>query len=246
MDNKRWCLLTSHGTTTSAETNYAQAEITTLNHHAYAARWGLYHISICRPFFEQAWGFMEDITRLLSCFDYVFTIGADVVITNPEIDLRTFAVPGVDVRVACAEVPELPPHNINCDAILYRNCDAARDFLQAWRATEPKYAGSFCNVQKGFLELMRSGKYAVDVAPPRVMQSHPIINRCTCWQPGDFACHFVYGGEQKVRLLLEAFCNKRIVLWEEHDPKVAHPPRLSAFNVLPPREDYTVWICQPG
>ena len=189
-DNPRHLCIVRCNSPVSVNPENAELALATLPNVAeYASRHGYDLEVICQPFPLFRWWF-DHLADALARYEHVFWMGSDVLITNPDIKLESFLVPG-KARVAAYEgaVKGIP---LNADTILLsRNPDGMR-VLQAWDDCKARFEQSPLYVQDAltWLALESPWKDHIAIAPPRAMQSHPWPGFPTMWQPGDFSLHF--------------------------------------------------------
>lgn len=192
--------------TVSLSSGTPWARVTVPNTEDYCWRHG-YSLFLCHEDYRSGLSGQNQILAMLQIADLVWSIDADVLITNHA--LRIEEVPGLGPHCTICEegMPWLPSNRLNCGSIVYRSTEKTREFLRAVRDAEPEWRN---NPRYPFVSQSWIAEHAdgfgdgVTVLPPRTFNSVAWQQHGggTTWQPGDLVFHpCCFPQEQRERIL---------------------------------------------
>lgn len=169
------------------------ARVSVPNTFDYCCRHG-YTLVAFHETYEEALVSQWQIIDLLSRFDVVWTIDADVLITNHTKRIEEVVGLGPHVTVCEEGMPWLPWNRLNCGSMVYRATDKARTFLAAVCAAAPEWRSNpnYPFVSQSWIAAHAdSFGDAITILPPRAFNSVAWQQHGggTTWQPGDLVFH---------------------------------------------------------
>lgn len=183
----RTCLLQTH-----SKVNEDLYQLTLPNHAAYAGRHEYDMAQINCSYDDAMTHGLDYIETELARYDWVFSIGSDIIFTKPEMPMSAF-----DDNIHSVFLGEegLGSAFVNFDLVLWKNSEGTRQIIRRLRELEPEWSQHSWGLQAGvILMLQEQHPAAVEhlaVYSAGVMQSAPFPNQRGTWNPGDFALHFV-------------------------------------------------------
>ena len=180
--NGKICMVKNHSVQ-----NAEIAGLTLKNHWEYAYRHAYDVIILVEPWESSKWGLLPTLAQILERYETVFSIGSDVIITNPEIPMEKYFSTEHGAVVSREETGWSP---INNDTLIVHNNPKGREYLAYLIAQAPTYNHPWLH-QQLTVELMRDRPGLV-VAKP--IQSIPLLDSPAKWKEGDFCLHFLSSG----------------------------------------------------
>lgn len=201
------CLLQTH-----SKVNEDLYQLTLPNHAAYAGRHEYDMVQINRSYSDVMENGLDYIDAQLRTYDWVLTIGSDVIITKPEVPLSAF-----DDGFHSVFIGEegLGLDIVNFDVVLWKRGDGCRRVIDRLRELKPQWMQHSWGLQAGVNMMLMNKELKDDlgVYQARAMQSAPFLNRRSTWQAGDFALHFLGGSNADKYAGCKQFLDTGTVRW---------------------------------
>jgi hypothetical protein len=169
------------------------ARVSVPNTFEYCFRHG-YSLAVFYEQYKEALVSQGQIVDLLSRFDLVWCIDADVLITNHTKRIEEVEGLGPHCTVCEEGMPWLKWNRLNCGSMVYRATDKSREFLTAVREAEPEWRDNptYPFVSQSWIAAhAESFGDALTILPPRAFNSVAWQQNGggTTWQPGDLVFH---------------------------------------------------------
>lgn len=181
------------GITVSVSAGTPWALVTIPNTTEYCWRHG-YSLFLFYEDYRAGLASQNQLIALLDLVDLVWSIDADVLITNHTKRIEDVSPLGPHCTICEEGMPWLAWNRINCGSIVYRSTDKSREFLAAVRDAEPEWRS---NQRYPFVSQSWIAEHAerfgdgVTIVPPRTFNSVAWEQHGggTTWQPGDLVYH---------------------------------------------------------
>lgn len=171
--------------------NVELARLTSGNHWDYAARHGYDSITLRMAYEESfTWG-LTRLREILEDYDVVFSIGSDVLITNPSLSIESMLPPDPTKHVVlmAREIEGRSP--VNNDVAIWVAGNESDLLLQRLRADRDKWK-SLPNLWQSYIADTPDIFSKITVLPPRALCATDQTGEWH-WHDGDFLCHFLGG-----------------------------------------------------
>lgn len=199
------CILQTH----SSE-NEDLYQLTLLNHAQYAARHSYDMIQLNIVYGElllNPYAYMLDVFEK---YDFVFTIGSDVVITNPAPPFESF----LQKHCVAISLEDIGGSQCNFDTVVWG--PGKVHVIEQLQKRQAEWINHPWGMQEAFNILFREKSPLVRFVPLREMQSTHVKGfPKSMWQPGDFICHFLGAPNDDKYRRIQHFLETGTILWRD-------------------------------
>jgi hypothetical protein len=191
-------------------------QLTVLNHIQYVAAHKYDMIQLYSESYKKIlYGYLEYIKDFLPKYDYIFSIGADVIITDINKPLSHFIDDNYGVIIS---LEDLGGSKCNFDVLLWQNNQKCFDLINKIEEMLPLYINNPFGLQEIFnqilIQKLEIGKTHIKYVPGRTIQSFPYNCSKSKWQEGDFSIHFLGMSNDDKITKCQHFLNTRNVIWK--------------------------------
>jgi len=184
----RICICSTHN-----RAYHPLAELTMPNHLQYAWRHGYdynSHIAESKSdvvFINAALLLLKDI---LKHYDYIMTIGVDVMFMNQDVTIESIIVAGAEQQIAWERLGGSEHNN---DVMIWKNCESSFVLISALLAEKETYAKHPTGWQEHINVLITNKSPLIKnmaIVAPNVMNNIGWPGLPISWNPGNFIVHF--------------------------------------------------------
>lgn len=188
MGKLKICICSTH-----SKSYHELAKLTIPNHLEYAWKHGYdynsHHAETKNDtvFFNACLCFVGD---LLKYYDYILTVGVDVLFMNKEITIESIIVPGCEQQITWERIGGSEHNN---DVMIWKNCDGTRKLIDKLLSEKDTYVKHPTGWQE-HINVMIAAKDSLianmAIVAPDVMNNIGWQGGPNAWKPGCFIAHF--------------------------------------------------------